>query len=298
MNSFSGYAGTRNTIIVTTGTTGTLIGATGAFPCQLSVFDHGTLTLSTILTTSGGTLANPFLTGIDGSYAFTAASASYDLVFSASGSTVVSSASEIITVALGSPLSVDKGGTGFTSYTAGDLIAATGTTTLGKVAIAAAGSVLVSGASPAWSASPALGTSLAVGTSPALTGDVRMRSGFTLNANNNAGLADGTVLSTDAVDKTGLGGSTISVANNGVISLGATMNGFLIVQTANYSAMLAPRGAVHAITIVSDPTGSFTTTAGSASLVNVYWSAGNSRYELQNKTGVTISAILVVLGVT
>ncbi len=48
-------------------------------------------------------------------------------------------------------LSVPRGGTGFGSYTAGDLLYANGTTTLAKLAIGSAGDVLrVSGGAPAW----------------------------------------------------------------------------------------------------------------------------------------------------
>lgn len=185
------------------------------------------------------------------------------------------------------------------TYAVGDLLVASGPATLAKLADVAVGSVLVSGGiggTPFWSPNPAV-TSLLIGASPASVGDLRVRSGFSLKANNAAGNADGTILATDGLDKTVLGGQSVSVANNGVISLGATMNGFLVVQTINYSGMLAPRGAVHSVTIVSDPTGSFSIAAGTGGLVNVYWSAGNSRYELENKTGVTISATLLVLGV-
>lgn len=43
-----------------------------------------------------------------------------------------------------------KGGTGLTSYTAGDLLYANGTSSLGKLAAASSGNVLLSGTSPSW----------------------------------------------------------------------------------------------------------------------------------------------------
>lgn len=58
-----------------------------------------------------------------------------------------------------------NGGTGLSSYTVGDLIYASGTTTLSKLADTAVGRVLISGGvgvAPAWSATPAV-TSLALG---------------------------------------------------------------------------------------------------------------------------------------
>lgn len=54
------------------------------------------------------------------------------------------------------PVTPAEGGTGIVSYTAGDMLYASGTTTLAKLAIVAAGQVLVSGTSPAWSANPSL----------------------------------------------------------------------------------------------------------------------------------------------
>jgi hypothetical protein len=115
-----------------------------------------------------------------------------------------------------------------------------------------------------------------------------------ITARNAANTANAAILSTDALDKTAVGGHQVSVINNATVSLGATLNGFLVVQTANYSGLLAPRGAVGAITIVSDPTGSFSVVAGTGGLVNVYWTG--SVYELQNKTGATIAVRAIALG--
>lgn len=54
-------------------------------------------------------------------------------------------------------LPATKGGTGFAAYTVGDMLFASSTTALSKLALGAAGTVLVGGAgTPAWSASPTL----------------------------------------------------------------------------------------------------------------------------------------------
>lgn len=50
----------------------------------------------------------------------------------------------------GSTIGAAYGGTGLTSYTAGDLLYASGSTTLSKLAAAATGNVLLSGTSPSW----------------------------------------------------------------------------------------------------------------------------------------------------
>lgn len=63
------------------------------------------------------------------------------------------------------PLIATSGGTGFASYAVGDLLYASTTTALSKLADVATGSVLASGGvntAPAWSASPTLTTSLTV----------------------------------------------------------------------------------------------------------------------------------------
>ena len=44
-------------------------------------------------------------------------------------------------------------------------------------------------------------------------------------------------------------------------------------------------GALTQTTEIADPTGVFTNASGTASSNNIYWSAGNSRYELENRRG-------------
>jgi hypothetical protein len=67
--------------------------------------------------------------------------------------------------AVSSPTSAANGGTGFSSYTIGDMLAADTTTTLSKLTAVASGQVLTSagvGALPAWSGSPTLSGNLTV----------------------------------------------------------------------------------------------------------------------------------------
>jgi hypothetical protein len=62
-------------------------------------------------------------------------------------------------LAISNVITVAKGGTGITSYTIGDMLYASGATTLSKLADVAVGSVLVSGGvgvAPAWSNTPTI----------------------------------------------------------------------------------------------------------------------------------------------
>ena len=132
-------------------------------------------------------------------------------------------------------------------------------------------------------------------------GAVRLANNSFVNARNVANSADAALLGADTTDKSVHSGATISVANNGLVNLGpSTTNGFLVVPVTGgagtFSAIILLRGASAVTVIASDPTGSFSITAGTASRVNVYWSAGNSRYELENKTGSTITVQLTLLG--
>ncbi len=84
------------------------------------------------------------------------------------------------------------------------------------------------------------------------------------------------------------------VANAGVIPItldAASGFGMLFILDAEDAAQaiffIAGGGAASAE--VADPNGLFTNTAGTASSINVYWSAGNNRYELQNLRGGTRS---------
>jgi hypothetical protein len=82
---------------------------------------------------------------------------------------------------LGSPLLIPSGGTGLTTYTTGDILHASSSTTLGRISAGTAGSILTSagtGATPYWAA--ATGSTLAIaGTN---NGDIQYKSASALGA--------------------------------------------------------------------------------------------------------------------
>jgi hypothetical protein len=272
-------------------------------------------------------------------------------------------------------VTVSQGGTGLATLAAGALLYGAGASAMVALPIVAAGSVLVSGPSPAWSASPTLtalnfvaagmglsnsggdfliagatvggdiyfwvgghaawriggagatghllptaatntldigsptalvhsvniGTALVVGTNPADatdSADIRLRSGFLLEARNNANTANGKILSTDAQDKSVLGGQSIVLANNAVASLGATPLGALFIVSTSSSTYghYVIGASAHFTVLVYDPSSLFSGTAGTASRINVYWSVGNARYEIENKLGGTTTFMAIVIG--
>ena len=125
-------------------------------------------------------------------------------------------------------VAVAQGGTGIASYAIGDLLYASGTTTLSKLADVATGSVLVSGGigvAPAYSATPTLtsvtATSLIGSTSltaPTVYGGTGVGSSLTLQSTSGVGATDTIVM------KVGNAGATtaLSVATTGIVSLPTT----------------------------------------------------------------------------
>lgn len=84
------------------------------------------------------------------------------------------------------------GGTAITSYAVGDLLYASSTSALSKLADVAVGSVLVSGGvgvAPAWSTVPAV-AAVAIGTNPAAAGGIRLPNSVGMNFRNQANSAD------------------------------------------------------------------------------------------------------------
>lgn len=87
-----------------------------------------------------------------------------------------------------------------------------------------------------------------------------------------------------------------AIASEGVsLATGATMNlgvsGASCIICVTFSsgtpAIYSLNGTANTTTEISDSSGAYTTTAGNAGTVNIYWSAGNSRYELQNNIAAT-----------
>ena len=71
--------------------------------------------------------------------------------------------------------------------------------------------------------------------------------------------------------------------------------GLLIIMDGSNgpTALYLSRGAA-GTTEISDPAAKYTTAAGGASSINIYWSSG---VQIENKTGGTISVYLIFLGV-
>lgn len=125
-------------------------------------------------------------------------------------------------------LAVAQGGTGIASYAVGDLLYASGATTLSKLADVATGSVLVSGGvgvAPAYSATPTLtsvtATSLIGSTSvtaPTVYGGTGTGSSLTLQSTSGVGATDSIAMNV------GNNGATtaLSIATTGIVSLPTT----------------------------------------------------------------------------
>lgn len=96
------------------------------------------------------------------------------------------------------------------------------------------------------------------------------------------------------------GSDTITVANNAnalITNTTSTSTVMVIVSTSiGTTAIYALNGTNHTVAEVSDPSGQFTIAVGTAASTNIYWSAGNARYEIENKTGSSINYTFTMLG--
>jgi hypothetical protein len=83
-------------------------------------------------------------------------------------------------------------------------------------------------------------------------------------------------------------GSKINVlAIDAVLGIGSvtTTGLFVVTSRNNTTALYSLNGGAGATTEISDASGLYSITAGNAGTLNIYWSGGNSRYEIQNKIG-------------
>jgi hypothetical protein len=136
--------------------------------------------------------------------------------FGSTGLTPSTATEGIVTVA--GTLVAASGGTGQSSYTIGDLLYASSSTALSKLADVATGSVLISGgvgAAPSYSASPTLTTSL---TTPLLIGGTTASSSLTLQSTSGVGTSDSIAF------KVGSNGATTAMTINtsGNVGIGTT----------------------------------------------------------------------------
>ena len=87
-------------------------------------------------------------------------------------------------------------------------------------------------------------------------------------------------------------GDIISVANNAVAAIPIDSQAqfvFLFIHGGGVPAIFSLNGGNHTTQELSDVSAVYSATAGTASSANIYWSAGNSRYELENKRGSTLN---------
>lgn len=201
---------------VTSGTLTVSRGGTGASTLTANgvLYGNGTSAIGAVAagTTGQVLLAN---TGAAPTWGNLSSSAVTTITFGTTGLTPSTAISGAITVA--GTLVAANGGTGQSSYTVGDLLYASGTTTLSRLADVAIGAVLVSGGvgvAPAYSTTPTV-TSL---TAPTIYGGTGTGSSLTLQSTTGVGATDSIVL------KVGNNGATtaVSVATTGIVSFPTT----------------------------------------------------------------------------
>jgi hypothetical protein len=242
------YGNTTSALGVTAaGTTGQVLVATtsgapswGAIPSTAAVtsITFGTTGLTPSTTTTGAVTVAGTLVAVNGG----TGQSSYavgDLLY-ASSSTALSKLADVatgnalisggvstapswgkigLTTHVSGTLPAANGGTGQSSYAVGDLLYASSSTALSKLADVATGSVLVSGGvgvAPSYSASPTLTTSL---TTPLHIGGTTASSSLTLQSTSGVGTSDSILF------KVGNNGATtaVTISSAGVVSLGTAL---------------------------------------------------------------------------
>lgn len=117
--------------------------------------------------------------------------------------------------------------------------------------------------------------------------------------------ADGTVAMTDVFRVSDTGDNNyfkmapvtaLTLASTAVAVLPTQVCMVLVVgQSTGYVGMFFLRGSGNTAYEVLDPANQHSVTAGTAG-TNVYWSAGNSRYEIENRTGSSRNYSIFILG--
>lgn len=69
-----------------------------------------------------------------------------------------------------------------------------------------------------------------------------------------------------------------------------------VIDNGGDMAIFQVKGGLNSTVKLLDVTGAYTITSGTAGKYNVYWSAGNSRYEIENKVGATRSFRMLIFG--
>jgi len=193
------------------------------------------------------------------------------ITFGTTGLTPSTATTGAVTVA--GTLVAANGGTGQSTYAVGDLLYASTTTALSRLADVATGSVLVSGGvgvAPAWSVSPTITTSL---TTPLVIGGAAVSSTLTLESTSGVGSTDAIIFKTGSqlermrIDTSGnvsigssgtstgvnlltnaqITGATTAYAhlNSGVIQSGVTANAYSYVSNISSVAASFTTGTVN-----------------------------------------------------
>ena len=176
----------------------------GASATAMGITAAGTTGQVLIATTSGAPTW--------GSVPSTAAVTS--ITFGTTGLTPSTATTGAVTVA--GTLVAANGGTGQSSYAVGDLLYASTTTALSRLADVATGSILVSGGvstAPVWSASPTITTSI---TTPLVIGGTAASSTLTLESTSGAGTTDAILF------KTGSQSERMRIDTSGNVGIGKT----------------------------------------------------------------------------
>lgn len=93
--------------------------------------------------------------------------------------------------------------------------------------------------------------------------------------------------------------NTFTLANNAVAQLcqTASPDGMVLIKFQfSFAGIYALQGSSHTTDEVLDPFNTFTTVSGTAAKFNVYWSGGNSRYEIENKIGSSVTVYATLIG--
>jgi hypothetical protein len=199
---------------ITTGTLTVSSGGTGASTLTANGVLYGNGT-SAIGATAAGTTGQVLTANTGAAPTWSSVSGVTTISFGTTGLTPSTATSGAVSVA--GTLVAANGGTGFASYTVGDILYASTTTALSRLADVTAGAVLVSGGvgvAPAYSATPTL-TSLTAATH---YGGTAVGSSLTLQSTSGVGSTDSILM------KVGNNGATtaLSIATTGIVSFPTT----------------------------------------------------------------------------
>lgn len=206
-------------------------------------------------------------------------------VFTSGGASAAPTWSTISVSTVSGTLPVANGGTNLTSYTVGDLIYASGATTLAKLADVATGNALISGGvgvAPSWG-KIGLTTHIS-GTLPIANGGTNLTTTPTngqLLIGNGTGYSLAALTASTGVSVTN-GSGTITIANTGVTSLTAGTN-------------ISVSGSTGAVTVNTTAAPTFSTSVTSPLVIG--GTAASSSLTLQSTSGIgTTDSILFKVG--